>query len=47
MSYLNVLRQPCMDLYNVNSLNDIIDLVPELFTKFILILEESTYYNET
>jgi len=36
-----------MDIYNVKSLNDIIDIIPELFTKFILILEESTYYNKT
>lgn len=46
MKYLQILKQPCMKLYNIKNLNDIMNILPEIFFKIIFIFEESEYYNK-
>ncbi|XP_050440794.1 dynein axonemal heavy chain 2-like [Adelges cooleyi] len=46
MRYLEILRQPCMGIYDASSLNVISNVLPDIFMKFFFILEESPYYNK-
>lgn len=46
LNYLQILREPVMSLYDVNSPNDILLRLPDIFMKFIFIFEESPYYNK-
>ncbi|XP_016658684.2 dynein gamma chain, flagellar outer arm-like [Acyrthosiphon pisum] len=46
LNYLQILWDPVMSLYNVQSPNDVLTRLPDIFVKFIFIFEESEYYNK-
>lgn len=46
INYLQILWEPVINLYDVKSPNNILIRLPDIFMKFIFILEESPYYNK-
>ncbi|XP_050531221.1 dynein axonemal heavy chain 2 isoform X2 [Daktulosphaira vitifoliae] len=46
INYLQIVKKLCVDLYNISSLDEILDALPEIFAKFIFIFEESPFYNK-
>lgn len=45
LNFLHTLKDTCMDMYDIETLSDILPILPNLFLQFIFIYEESLYYN--
>jgi len=46
LNYLQTVKDTCIDMYGIESLSDILPILPNLFLQFIFIFEESLYYNK-
>lgn len=46
LNYLHTVKDTCMEMYDIESLSDILPILPNLFLQLIFIYEESIYYNK-